>query len=256
MFLYRFKLIQSLMMTGLAVLTSACGMNTGEVVKECVLPNDQLGTLSAKWRTTAVPIAFHQGDFSTAEIQEIVAAADTWNTFFAASKGMSAIDYGSAASPRMSNVTRPSSGYLCSSGIVQGATYTGTVVIYKDGTWPYTSQPNAMALTNFCRTPAKPLPYFYMAMIELNYQNFFVVGKRVPDLQTIILHEFGHLMGLNHSCESTARTGVPGCTAKGTPSAYLDAVMFPSFGFDNSGYGQEKRDLMENDQGRANCLYE
>jgi len=38
--------------------------------------------------------------------------------------------------------------------------------------------------------------------------------------------------------------------------AYGQAVMAPVFRFDSMGYGEQKRFLQENDEGRANCLYE
>ena len=92
--------------------------------------------------------------------------------------------------------------------------------------------------------------------MELNYQNFFVTGKPVPDLQSIITHEMGHLLGLGHSCETDTETGVPNCNESGLPPAYQAALMFPTFTFDSNGNGQIKRDLQSNDEGRANCLYQ
>ena len=84
----------------------------------------------------------------------------------------------------------------------------------------------------------------------------FVAGHKQPDLQSIVLHEIGHVLGLNHSCEAASTgTGVPGCNDFGVSSAYASAVMAPLFGFDENGYGEQKRQLTQNDEGRANCLY-
>jgi hypothetical protein len=225
------------------------------VVKECVLPQDQLGTLTGKWRTTPVPIALHQGDFNSSEAAQIVQAATTWNEFYAASLGLAPIDFG-GATPRTSSGNRPSGVDLCSQGVVQGSTYSGPIVLYKNSVWQFPDQPTVIALTSFCRTQATPLPYFYMQIIDLNYQNFFSTGKKQPDLQTIVLHEFGHLLGLNHTCEAEARTGVPKCSDPNLNPVYVSALMFPTFGFDSgTGQGVIKRSLNTNDQGRANCLY-
>jgi hypothetical protein len=95
-----------------------------------------------------------------------------------------------------------------------------------------------------------------MAVIEINYQNFFVDGKKLPDLESIILHEFGHLMGLNHSCEAAAKTGVPSCNQSGLNPDYISASMYPVFAFSTDGTGEQKRDLGTNDESRANCLYQ
>ena len=83
---------------------------------------------------------------------------------------------------------------------------------------------------------------FTSAVMELNYVNFFRSGMPVPDLQSLVTHELGHLLGLNHSCVGA------GCN--GAPSDYINAIMFPSY-----NPGSIKRALNSNDQGRANCLY-
>jgi hypothetical protein len=181
----------------------------------------------------------------------IVNAAATWNSFYGASLGMQALDYGSASSPNTSNNPKPTS--VCSASIVKDGAFSGQVVIYKTTNWPYSSE--AIALTSFCPSPASPLPLMYQAIMEVNYKNFFISGKRQPDLQTIVLHEFGHLMGLSHSCESSAKTGIPNCNDASLNPDYFTALMYPSFGFDSAGTGEQKRNLRSNDQGRANCLY-
>jgi hypothetical protein len=242
-----------------AVMGYACTIGgsvpTQPLIKTCELPTDQTGTLAGMWKTQPVPVAFQAGVWQDDEKAAITAGADTWNTFYNASIGMpKALDYGDASSPRESSAPVPTT--LCASGILQGSAFIGQVVIYKQGKWPHPNLPNAMALTSFCPIPGTPLPSMYMAIMEANYQNFFVEGQKVPDLQTIFLHEFGHLMGLGHSCESQPpNANVPNCSESNLNPDYFDAVMFPVFGFDEDGNGQQKRSLEPNDQGRANCLY-
>src|SRR5438874_4254283 len=80
------------------------------LLKACVLPGDQAGTLSGHWRATPVPIAFHEGDFTAAEINQMTSAAETWNHFYGQSLNIGAIDYhdGSGAIAR-STTPKPSS---------------------------------------------------------------------------------------------------------------------------------------------------
>jgi hypothetical protein len=233
------------------------GSNGLPVVKTCAIPADQSATVSGHWTAKPVPIAFHQGDFTAAEMLAMTNAADSWNTFYTASEGYTVFDYGgNASSPKISSSPNVAQGGgLCGHGILQAGSFNGNVVIYKLGTWPYAA--SAMALTSFCTLSAKPFASIYMAVLEINYVNFFVEGTgKFPDLTSIILHELGHVLGLNHSCEGTAKAGTPNCNDTALPPDYSLASMFPSFGFDQTGAGQIKQSLGANDQSRANCLYE
>jgi hypothetical protein len=246
--------LHSFIYLALSLALWACAQDSTakHVIKTCILPDDQTGTLWGRWKVTPVPIAFKANTFSSDEITLITTAADTWNQFFADSMGFPPISYQDAnGGVRTSSASKPSS--PCSQTILAGDHFSGSLVIYKDGTWPHTDMPNAIALTTICRNGATTtLPSFFMGIMELNYQTFFVDGKKQPDMQSIILHELGHVVGLNHSCEAN-KTGFPACGS--ADPAYVAAVMGPIFSFDDYGYGEVKRTLTDNDMGRANCLY-
>lgn len=223
------------------------------LVKECVLPPDQVGTILARWKVLPVPIAVKTNNFEPTEVAEISAAVKTWNSFYGQSLSLTVLDSGDPL--RSVDSKLPATGTLCSQGILQGNQYAGQVVIYKHGQWPY---PNAevIALTSNCPVPAKPMNNIYMAIMEINYQHFFVEGTKIPDLQSIFLHEFGHLLGLDHSCNTQTKTGFPVCSDPKMPESYLKAVMFPVIPFTSDGKGESRRSLNDNDMGRANCLYQ
>ncbi|NBU20308.1 hypothetical protein EBS43_02665 [bacterium] len=234
------------------------GPLTASLEKNCVLPADQTNTISGRWTNYPVPIAFFSGSFSGSETGAIIKAADTWNSFFQSSQGLQMVmNYGTSSSPTQSPIADPTTGgSTCSQGITTGTSYKGNVVLYKLSRWPQTYSATAIALTTFCTLPAKPYSKFYMAVIEFNYQTFFASGQRQPDLESIILHEFGHMIGLNHSCENVDRAGVPNCNNSSINPDYLTASMFPVFSFDQTGAGVVRNQLNSNDQGRANCIYQ
>ncbi len=250
----------SLPRLAILLLMSGCGIYhppaAQAVVTTCALPPDQSTTVSGKWAVTPIPVSFSAGQFNSTETTAITSAADTWNQFFTTSKKIATLSYGTTANPTTSPAINPSqAGTLCANPILIGSQYNGTIVIYKLEKWPTSYPKSAIALTTNCFSQTSPLNSIYMSVIELNYQAFFSNGKRVPDLQTILLHEFGHLHGLNHSCEFTSKTGTPNCNDPQLDPNYYAASMFPSFSFDQNGNGQQKRTLGTNDESRANCLY-
>ena len=240
-----------------SLLFSACftGGSSGKkggapVTTQCLIPKDQSGTIYGRWKTFPIPIATYQGSFSDTETAIIANSANTWNSFFNSSKGISIITPTGTSS--VSNSAFPTA--PCSQSLVANNQFTGNVVMYKPASWPFTGK--AIAITLLCDQVIKGAPYkdLHMAVMNLNYIDYFTTQKR-PDLQSIITHELGHLLGLNHSCELTKKANTPNCNAAGLNPAYISAIMFPVFGFDQFGIGQIKQGVGPNDQSRANCLY-
>ena len=224
----------------------------------CELPADQTKSISGRWSSNPIFISFRDGQFNTYEMGLIMDAADTWNRFYGSTSGFQILDYGSRSYPRTTARDKPLS--LCSNSLVNASgQFTGSITIYKQTTWPATYAGGAIAITSNCANTANPIDKMYIAIMEVNFQNFFISGKPVPDMTSIFVHEFGHLLGLDHSCaqtyDSSSKTHPPLCSNAGLSSEYYDAVMYPVFNFNADGTGVIRRSLGANDQGRANCLY-
>ena len=79
-------------------------------------------------------------------------------------------------------------------------------------------------------------------------------------ITTVILHELGHSLGLEHSCASVSQSSPNWASCSGLTSSdpYYQAVMYPSIQLGNTGTGsapQTKNQLSQNDEDRANCYY-
>lgn len=230
-----------------ALLTGGCAPGA-DVVTECTVNSDQSKLFKGHWTARPIPLAVVVQDFSSNELQAIQAAIETWNLHFEAAKGFSL--YLSGSSPLVqvsSGGARVTSATTCSQTVIGPSGFTGRIMIYKNAnSWAFGSQ--VIGVTSLCPVSTNNSQYrmFISAVMELNWVDYFRSGKPQPDLQSVILHELGHLLGLDHSCNGSKCSGVS--------TDYREAVMYPALGFDGMT-GRQKRSLNANDQGRANCLY-
>lgn len=243
------------LLAGIIVISfPACARKTDKknYVKDCILPDDQRGTITGRWPITPIPVATASAtQFFPEDVADVTAAVETWNDFYETVNGYPLLQFDGAVTNRAPPDTSGRINQACSFGILGGGDkYNGSIGLYKSGNWPY--DPDVIALTSFCTpAPDTPIDRLYAAYIEFNFRDFFVQGASDRDFQTIVLHEFGHLLGLGHSCETDGAPGYPTCSSA-MNSEYFFAVMFPSF---PEGQAGVKRQLGKNDMGRANCLY-
>lgn len=238
--------VLSLLGLSLSLLT-ACAPKKSELITECVVNADQKNTFKGHWSTRPVPLAVVATDFSASELNAIQAAIASWNDFYSASKGFQLFLSGSSPLALVGGGgTRITSATSCQQNVIGASGFTKQIMIYKNTSWTFGG--SVMALTSLCpvTTANSQFKMFVSAVMEINYVNFFNGGQPVPDLQSIVTHELGHMLGLDHSCTGS------GCS--GAPSEYVQAIMYPSLGFTGTA-GQVKRSIGTNDQQRANCLY-
>ena len=225
----------------------ACAPTAEPIETQCVVNSDQSSLFKGHWSTHPVPLAVELNDFSDSEISAIQASIASWNSFFQASKGFQLYLSGSSSLAVINNSgTRITSATACSQAVINSNGFTNKIKIYKTTSgWSYGSA--VMALTSLCPvSTGSSYRSLISAVMEVNYQNYFVAGKPLPDLQSIVTHELGHMLGLDHSCN--------GAACSNASQDYIDAIMYPSLGFDGIN-GRIKQEIKKNDQQRANCLY-
>ncbi len=239
----------------LVLLSAACQKSRRgqEFLLSCEIGADQGGTISGVWEVRPIPIAFRVtnstiSNWTTEEINAILQAARNWNTFFKASMGFPIFDIGGASNPYIT--TDPLLSNVCQGTMLSGGSFIKKMIIEKRNSNWSTAQKDVLAITDFC-APSGIMEY---AQLRFNYQFFFNSNQSVPDLESLALHELGHIMGINHSCAGQQTNGFPLCADPGIDIGYIEAVMFPGVNF-NGLVGELKRQLKNNDMGRTNCAY-
>lgn len=234
---------------------------------ECSLPKDQgPGSLLGKWSTRPIPLVFDQDFYisnSGAALPSLRKAVATWNAW-SSLKGFQAFTIINDVSGISGGAHIPRDlGTLAScSQAAYTSSYTSAV-----GVWKIQSSGDGINTRASCGSQLKLLSdgtegttdwifangQITGASILLNFDNFNTPGKVNLDLESLLLHELGHVLGLLHSCNGsggadTDATSAINCSL--APVSYLGAVMFPALFI-----GQVRRALTQNDYGRINCLY-
>ncbi|OFZ81161.1 MAG: hypothetical protein A3K03_10665 [Bdellovibrionales bacterium RIFOXYD1_FULL_44_7] len=79
--------------------------------------------------------------------------------------------------------------------------------------------------------------------------------NKVEQFHSVVLHELGHAIGLDHSClVGTGRLDFTSCGSLGADHPYRVATMYPLLTI-STDFIETKEDLRSNDSERASCLY-
>lgn len=271
-----FPIILLLPMMSCTAAPSTAAAN-GRVVDytSCGLPKDQnVGSLHGQWSSLPVPLLLDQ-DFYVADsgavVQPLRNAVLSWNTW-------AALRSFTGAFSLKNDGTGVSAGYPIpdeTSSCVQAAY--STALPDAVGVWKITGYGAHVNRRASCPNTSNGQPGKILAngvqgqtdwiiqsgkiigaSVLLNFEDYNAPGMPHIDVESLLLHELGHVLGLLHSCNgssgsSTDTTTAPACFTGGVlsaPTQYVNAVMFPFLETD-----QLRRHLQQNDYSRINCLY-
>lgn len=261
----------------LVLLSSGCAprpsqaLTNGRIVNftRCILPKDQgTGSFNGQWAGLPVALLLDKDFYLTDGGEAMTAmrgAIQSWNTW-ASLRGKTGFVISNDGTGFSAGREIPDLLTSCSQSSYSSAV-TEAVGIWKiNGTGTRRNQRDACG-TETNGTTKKILPYLVQgqtdwitqsgrivgASILLNFEDYNAPGKDRVDVESLLLHELGHVLGLLHSCNgstsnSTDTTSSPACGM--APSQYLNAVMYPYL-----VVNQERRKLQQNDYNRINCLY-
>lgn len=231
-----------------------------ETNNECRLPREQgQGSLIGAWAKLPIRLVADRNLYLSdrgAGAKALKAAIKTWNDW-AAQKGKVA--------------------FVLSNDDIQGQDFpdigacTQTEITDASpqavGIWMVTSSGKSSNRRRNCLSGRKLIPDGVQAQTDwslngaqienasvlLNFEQFNMPGRGKVDLESLLVHELGHVLGLLHSCNGSGEESFDGASSLACASApkdFVDALMFPYL-----ARGKIRRDIRQNDLDRANCLY-
>lgn len=218
--------------------------------KKCAVAEDQAGTFNGRWPVVAIPVGFANGQFNDSERALYAEGAAVWNRFYSYSRGYPIFSVNTSGN-NTQNVSSSNLGYP---GIIKDGAFTGEVVVRKvAASWAYDA--GIIAVTQvYTNVSNGSFRKITNALQDFNFVNYWAPGKKQPDFKSIVVHELGHLFGLNHSCEWYTKEGMPHCANASTQ--YVAAALYPVVYFPDKYHGEVRDQVRTNDQERANCMYD
>lgn len=202
--------------------------------------SDQYRTYMNPMDSNVLQTVSIDSSFSTAEIHQIESAIATWNA-----EGRRAVgrDLFRTQVLAVSANAIPTASQDCGFPGVSGAF--SIVKVTDPQTWSNLGfSANNPGVTIRC---SQGRGYASKQIVLLNTAN---MSTFVQIFESVVLHELGHAIGLDHSCDAANAgvSGFAGCGMAGTDPSYKEAVMYPYV-----NPSELREDLRRNDEERAIC---
>jgi hypothetical protein len=230
---------------------SSCN-ETGWSSRECHIQDDQQGAFMA--RVPDFPISIYvDSSFTDGDRQSITSAVSEWN---ARGRQLIESDFFTIAGNESYEGRRPSV-TDCGEGL--GLAQNAMILMNEKSTsgWDQastrrTAGTTAVGVTLRCALGAQ----VQRQVTVLNNSGSARIDT--SQLSSVVVHELGHALGLDHSCDNGAgKKGWRSCQGLAINHPYHLAVMYPTLQMpqNTSGWIEVKDHVQANDADRLQCLY-
>lgn len=242
--LFKHKTDILILITGIVPLLSNCGPQKDNVFSCPNIKEDQRGSFMVSIHTPETIQVHVDTQFSPEEFKLISKAASQWNTFSQTALNRPFFNIQTISEKKLLTSALTSkdacafpSGDESSFQILKENSMTR----WKDLGF----KENTPGVTLRCNTNDQLIKQ----VILINPNPTISDSKQ---FMSIVLHELGHSLGLNHSCsENKDSKNYRFCEDLNPEHPYKAAIMFPIL-----GHSETKEILMSNDKERASCLYQ